>query len=315
LKNDNTLWGSGDNERGQLGLGHTNSQHTLIQILQQDTPGKLLRQPIDNIKSVSCGCDYTLILKNDNTLWGSGDNNRGQLGLGHTNDKHTFIQLHIDNIKSVSCGGDHTLILKNDNTLWGSGYNHWGQLGLGHTNNLNIFVQLLQQDTPAKLLRQPIDNIKSVSCDSDHTLILKNDNTLWGSGYNHCGQLGLGHTNNLNIFVQLPIDNIKSVSSGYSHTLILKNDNTFWATGDNIDGELGLGHTNQLNTFVQLPQQDTPVKLLRQPIDNIKSVSCGNHHTLILKNDNTLWGSGYNNNGELGLGHRYNQHTFVQLHL
>jgi alpha-tubulin suppressor-like RCC1 family protein len=278
LKNDNTLWGSGHNYRGQLGLGNTNDQHTFVQILQQDTPAKLLRQPIDNIKSVFCGYVHTIILKNDNTLWGTGYNSIGQLGLGHTNYQHTFVQLFqqdtltellrrpIDNVKSVSCGSHHTIILKNDNTLLGSGWNACGRLGLGHSVQQHTFGQLLEQDTPAKLLRRPIDNIKSVHCCGNNNLILKNNNTLWGTGKNRQGQLGLGHTDNQ-------------------------------------------------HTFVQLLEQDTPAKLLRRPIDNIKSVHCGSHHTLILKNDNTFWGAGWNKFGQLGLGHTDNPNTFVQLHL
>jgi alpha-tubulin suppressor-like RCC1 family protein len=58
----------------------------------------LLRQPINNIKSVSYGYGYTLILKNDNTLWGTGYNFHGQFGLGHTDDQHTFVQI-IKNIE------------------------------------------------------------------------------------------------------------------------------------------------------------------------------------------------------------------------
>jgi alpha-tubulin suppressor-like RCC1 family protein len=218
-------------------------------------------------------------------------------------------------IKQISCGYYHSLILKNDNTLLGSGWNNYGQMGVGHINNQHTFVQLLQQDAPAKLLHQPFDNIKSVSCGRDHTFILKNDNTLWGTGSNYIGQLGLGHTDNQYTFVQIPVDNIKSVSCGSFHTLILKNDNTLWGSGYNYKGQLGLGHTDDQHTFDQILQKDTPAKLLRRPIDNIKSVFCGDEHTLILKNDNTLLGTGYNRSGQLGLGHTTAQHTFIQLHL
>jgi alpha-tubulin suppressor-like RCC1 family protein len=314
LKNDNTLWGSGGNDEGQLGLGYNNDdQNTFVKI------------PIDNIESVSCGLRHTLILKNDDTLWGSGKNDNGQLGLGHTDNQHTFLQLPIGNVKSISCGNYHTFILKNDNTLWASGYNSYGQLGLGHTDDQHTFVQILEQDTPSELLHRPIDHIKSVSCGGNHSLILKNDNTLWGSGDNGLCQLGLGHTDHPTTFIQLlqqdtptkllrqPIDNVKSVFCGGDHSLILKNDNTLWGSGDNRFGELGLGYTNDKHIFIQLLDQDTPTKLPRRPIDNIKSVSCGYFHTLILKNDNTLWGSGCNIFGQLGLGHYDNQYTFIQI--
>ena len=52
---------------------------------------------------------------------------------------------------------------------------------------------------------------------SQHTLILKNDGTLWGCGGNDNGQLGLGDTTNRNTFAQIATnaDNIKSLPNQY----------------------------------------------------------------------------------------------------
>ena len=46
---------------------------------------------------------------------------------------------------------------------------------------------------------------------SYHSLILKNDGTLWSAGYNNGGQLGLGNTTNRKTFTQIATntDNIK----------------------------------------------------------------------------------------------------------
>ena len=76
----------------------------------------------------------------------------------------------------------NAFILKNNGTLWSCGYNEYGQLGLGNTTNRNTFTQVTTN----------INDIKSVYCGCHYTLILKNDGTLWGCGYNNCGQLGLG---------------------------------------------------------------------------------------------------------------------------
>ena len=59
---------------------------------------------------------------------------------------------------------------------------------------------------------------------SEHSLILKNDNTLWGCGYNYYGSLGLGDTINRNIFTQITTntDNIKEVYCGAHHNIVLK---------------------------------------------------------------------------------------------
>lgn len=70
---------------------------------------------------MSSSSNHTLIIKNDNTLWGCGLNSYGQLGLGDTTNRTTFTEIieNADNIKSVYCGYMYTLILKNDDTLWG----------------------------------------------------------------------------------------------------------------------------------------------------------------------------------------------------
>ena len=87
---------------------------------------------------------HSLILKNDSTLWGTGYNGYGQLGLGDTTDRTTFTQAttNADNIKSVYCSNSHTIILKNDGTLWSTGYNDGGQLGLGNTVSRTTFTQV-----------------------------------------------------------------------------------------------------------------------------------------------------------------------------
>ena len=58
---------------------------------------------------------------------------------------------------------------------------------------------------------------------SEHSLILKNDGTLWGCGYNANGELGLGDTNSRYTFTEVTTntDDIKSVYCGYNHTFIL----------------------------------------------------------------------------------------------
>ena len=65
-----------------------------------------------------------------------------------------------------------------------------------------------------------------------------------------------------------------------NHTLMLKNDGTLWGCGRNADGQLGLGDTIDRSTFT----------LIGINTNDIKSVYCGSYHTIILKNDGTLWG-------------------------
>ena len=134
--------------------------------------------------------NHTLILKNDGTLWGCGRNDHGELGLGDTNNRASLTQITNNDAKSVYCGYNHTLILKNNGTLWGCGLNNYGQLGLGDTDNRSTFT----------IIGINTNDIKSIYCGGEHTIILKNDGTLWGCGNNLYGQLGVGDTNYRTIF-------------------------------------------------------------------------------------------------------------------
>ena len=274
LKKDGTLWGCGDNGNSQLGLEDTNNRKTFA----------MIGINTNDIKSVYCGDYHTFILKNDGTLWGCGYNRYGQLGLGDTNNRATFtiISVNADNVKSIYCGEDCTLMLKNDGTLWGTGYNNNGKLGLGNTTNRYTFTKIT-------------NDVKSASCGYYHTFMLKNDGTLWGCGENTYGQLGLGKTaSQETTFTQVTTnaDNVKSVYCGGRFTLILKNDGTLWTCGHNGYGQLGLGDASSQTTFTQVTTN----------VDNIKSIYCGSYYcSFILKNDNTLWGCGNNNYGQLSL--------------
>ena len=58
LENNGTLWGCGRNDCGQLGLGNTTNRTTFTQVTTN----------ADDIKSVYCGANHIIILKNDGTL-------------------------------------------------------------------------------------------------------------------------------------------------------------------------------------------------------------------------------------------------------
>ena len=120
---------------------------------------------------------------------------------------------------------------------------------------------------------------------SDHTIILKNDGTLWGCGANNYGQLGLNDDTSRDEFTQITVntEDIKEIYSGLYHSFILKNDGTLWGCGNNYYSQLGLGNSSNKYIFTQITTN----------VDNVKSIHCGGYHTIMLKNDGTLWGSGW----------------------
>lgn len=84
LKNDGTLWGSGNNTYGQLGLG-SNADQKIIGLTRIGSDSDWV--------DVSCGMFFTVAIKADGTLWSTGKNDNGTLGLGDTTDRNVFTQV------------------------------------------------------------------------------------------------------------------------------------------------------------------------------------------------------------------------------
>ena len=260
---------------------------------------------ISGIKQIACGENYTVILKNDGSVWSCGANNYGQLGL-NTTSKTTFTQVttNINNdVKQIACSGGHTFILKNDGSVWGCGSNLSGQLGLGD-NDTNTHKTFTQVTTNIN------NDVKQIACGGANTagftFIIKNDGSVWVCGSNSYGQLGLGDTTERHSFTQVTINisDVKQIACGQYHTFILKNDGSVWSCGRNNDGKLGLGDTTDRTTFTQVTTNIN---------NDVKQVACGGSHTIILKNDGTVWSCGNNGSGQLGLNNTTNKTSFTQV--
>jgi len=288
LKNDDSVWSCGYNVSGQLGLGNIPNQTTFAQVTTNIN---------NDVKQIACGNNSAIILKKDGSIWSCGYNSYGQLGLNDTSNRASFTQVttNINNdVKQVFCGYNHTFILKNDGSLWASGYNNYGQLGLGDTTNRTTFTQVTTNIN---------NDVKQVANGQFHTLILKNDGSLWSCGQNDYGQLGLNDTTtNRTTFTQV-INNAKQIACGEYYTIILKNDDSVWSCGVNDYGQLGLGDTTQRTSFTKVTTN----------ISNIKQIACGYYHVFIIKNDGSIWGCGLNDEGQSGFGDYSNRKTFTQV--
>jgi hypothetical protein len=145
-----------------------------------------------------------------------------------------------------------------------------------------------------------MSGVLEVSAGFDHTMILKQDSTLWATGFAYYGQLGDGGAANIIYTPKQVMNGVSAVFSGYYHTMILKQDGTLWATGRDTCGQLGIGDTLD---------RKTPVLVM----SSVSAVSAGYLHTMILKQDNTLWATGLNVFGQLGDGTFTNKSTPIQV--
>ena len=294
LKNDGSIWSCGSNNTGQLGLGDTTNRNTFTQVTTNIN---------NDVKQVACGYKHTCILKNDGSIWSCGSNNTGQLGLGDTTNRNTFTQVttNINNdVRQIACGVYYTVILKNDGSVWSCGYNGNGNLGLADTTDRSTFSQVTTNIN---------NDVKQIACGLYHTIILKNDGSLWSCGLNDKGQLGLNDTTNKNIFTQVTTNinnDVKLVDCGAYHTFILKNDGSLWSCGLNDYGQLGIGTWDE-NAHSIFTQVTTNIN------NDVKLVDCGYYHTFMIKNDGSIWCCGLNDYGQLGFNDVTNRNIFTQV--
>ena len=84
------------------------------------------KTPIDI--QLAGGVDHSMVLRTDQSLWGSGRNNAGQLGNGTTVDAISPVRVADDAI-AVSCGHAHTVFIRSDNSAWAMGWNSYWPIG------------------------------------------------------------------------------------------------------------------------------------------------------------------------------------------
>ena len=148
--------------------------------------------------------------------------------------------------------------------------------------------------------------LSKVSVGGYHNIGLKPDGTIWsfGSGSSGYGVLGLGNDNDALTPTQVgSASNWTSISTGSYNTFALKSDGMLWGTGRNIHGELGNGSFgNNPHSLVQIGTAT-----------NWKTTAGNNDHTVGLKTNGTLWGWGFNNNGQVGDGTTIERYTPVQI--
>lgn len=123
---------------------------------------------------------------------------------------------------------------------------------------------------------------------------IKKRGYLHGTGYNGKGNLGVGHTGEINIPPTAglsKLDNIVQISCGNDCTAFLTDQGELYTFGNNDNGELG--HGDKISRSI-------PVKVDNLP--RIKQVSCGSHHMACITDQGQVYTWGTNYEGQLGIG-------------
>lgn len=126
LDTSGILYTFGSNSNGQLCDGTNNTSNVMIPISFN------LSGTVSQYIAISAGNNFSLAIKNDNTLWSGGFNTSGQLGLGNNTATNTLNQVGTSNTwYAISAGDTHSLAMETTTALWSTGRGLEGELGIG----------------------------------------------------------------------------------------------------------------------------------------------------------------------------------------
>eukprot|EP00798_Chlamydomonas_sp_ICE-L_P024486 gene24486-biopygen18954 len=143
---DGQVLGFGRNDRGQLGQGNKTSPVTsVVQVLAGGGAGSSNGLSVE----IAAGFNHSAYIKNDNTIFVFGANDKGQLGLGQTTTESlTPTQLVGYAGYDIACGRNHTVIsttpdpltfnYTGNNALIAFGDNAYGQIAAGTSHAASI---------------------------------------------------------------------------------------------------------------------------------------------------------------------------------
>jgi alpha-tubulin suppressor-like RCC1 family protein len=232
------LYVLGLNTSGQLGNGSTSNVTTLTQI-GSDT----------NWEAVDAGETWALAIKGGQ-LFSCGSNNLYRTGR-NTNSGNTTTWTAIETTQiwvKISAGRQHGGAITIGGEVWTWGSNLNGRTARNTTaGETQVPTQTHDGDT----------HWIKISCGSSHTLVIKNDNTLWGAGSG--AQIGKGASTNTIVFTQEVLGDTDwyDINSGGADVgSAIKSDGTLWTAGrNNVAGGFESGHrglSDPVTTFTQL---------------------------------------------------------------
>ena len=124
---------------------------------------------------------------------------------------------------------------------------------------------------------------------ANHSIVLKNNGSVWTFGDNNSGKLGNGTTTASSTPVSVNgLSNIISVQAGANHNLALDSSGDVWAWGKNNLGQLGDNTTTNKSTAVKI-----------SGLSDVVYIYADGDVSMAVKSNGTVWAWG-NNNPKLG---------------
>ncbi|KOU23509.1 chromosome condensation regulator RCC1 [Streptomyces sp. WM6372] len=229
----------GGNGSGQLGNGTTSATASTTPVAVQSLSG---------IDKVGAGCDFSVALHKNGTVWAWGSGADGRLGNGATAASNIPKQVKdLADVESISVGCRHVLARTTDGTVKAWGHNNKGQLG-----NDTIATTGAENHSKVPVDVQFLDSVAKVSATASSSFAILSDASVsaWGD---NAGFL-LGDRTTIDRTTPVPIETplgVKDIAGSAEHTLAVLDNGSVVAWGTNAGGQLGNGSTTSSAEPVQ----------------------------------------------------------------
>jgi len=227
-----------------------------------------------------------------NVVVGAGRNQDGSFGVGGSATVYTWAQdqKRIKGVTRLTNTYENAGLISSG-IFYVAGDASYRQLGQGDTAISTVFIEFLGGGSGC------IDAAMGLY----YAMIIKEDGTLWGVGYNQLGRLGNGNTTNQNNPVQEASGwtDWEKVYVGYNSTAGLRNTSDLYVCGASNYGQYGIGTTTSQDSFIY-------------STGNVAKWVNDGENSLILTTDGELYGAGRNQEGQLGVGDSSQRNTWTQ---
>ncbi|KAJ6227313.1 hypothetical protein M0813_09894 [Anaeramoeba flamelloides] len=366
IDNSGSLFASGKNDNGQLGIG---------KVCKTVTKTELTEFKNQQIIHISCGYQHSCMILSDNNgvgkVYGVGNNQYSGLGGSGNTSKFQLIPTLADfNAMFIDIGCFHTIVLMKDYSVWGWGNNAYGQLNtrvstlFAYPTKLNLTPLSPQQRTKIHcgsfntFVYSPIDVIEEMNKKAIddkpievEELQINNEIFVYSCGQNVNGELAIEKKNqklNPNL-IQLPAfrnKKIQSIASGFERSIIVDIDGKITGYGNfsdlqfdkpvkkavagfypcalvTFDDQVYFSVKGENPVLLSKPQGTTVVEIVpglftvyilysngdlyekdSKIHSNVTRVFSGNYASnyFFIDNSGSLFASGKNDNGQLGIG-------------
>ena len=235
--------------------------------------------------------------KGAGSLYTSGTNNYGEMGINDVVDRSSPVQVPGSWTNVNSAGQARiTVARKSDGTLWSWGRDYAGSSGWNLPSGTMRSSPVQIAGFPPSTGFEPIYDTGMIGCSILSTSYVDEDGSLYEWGRNEHGQLGQGNRIEYSSPVLVGTKGIWSQNMGFNDDemrMCVRRGGQLYSWGNNSAGQLGLDNRTSYSSPKQVGSDSTWST-------EIGTLSRGGSTSAAIKTDGSLWTWGMGQGGELG---------------